>query len=88
MRQTQLKINGTDAETVDSIIELDNKAESLWIHMSAEEKRELLDKLLSNRWLDGLNVRYEIIKPLRTLAEMNGKSKLAEREGFEPSLGF
>lgn len=70
MKQTQLKINGTAAETVESIIELANKAESLWIHMSTEEKRELLDKLLSNRWLDGLTVRYEIIKPLRTLSEM------------------
>lgn len=70
MKQTQLKINGTAAETVESIIELANKAESLWIHMNTEEKRELLDKLLSNRWLDGLTVRYEIIKPLRTLAEM------------------
>lgn len=38
--------------------------------MARLERRELLDKPLSNRWLDGLTVRYEIIKPLRTLSEM------------------
>lgn len=70
MKQAQLKINESAVETVGSIIELANNAESLWIHMSIEERRELLDRLLSNRWLDGLTVRYEIVKPLRTLSEM------------------
>jgi hypothetical protein len=59
---------------VESIIELANKAESLWIHMSTEERRELLDKLLSNRWLDGITVQYEIVKPLRMISEMKENS--------------
>jgi site-specific DNA recombinase len=70
MKQSQLSINAAAAETVESIIELATNAESLWKHMTTEERRLLLDKLLSNRVLDGVTVRYEIIKPLRTLSEM------------------
>lgn len=81
MKQAQLKINETAGETVESIIELANKAESLWIHMSTEEKRELLDKLLSNRWLDGITAQYEIVKPLRMIAEM--KEDQNWRRGLE-----
>lgn len=74
MEQAQLSINDAGRETVESIIELANNAESLWKHMTAEERRELLDKLLSNQVLDGITVRYEIVKPLRTLAEMKEDS--------------
>ena len=70
MRQAQLAINDAALETVESTIELATNAESLWIHVKKEEKRELLGNLLSKRVLDGVTVRYEIIKPLRTLAEM------------------
>lgn len=74
MKQAQLSISDAAMETVESIIELATNAESLWIHMTKAEKRELLDNLLSNRVLDGVTVRYEIIKPLRTLAEMKENS--------------
>ncbi len=70
MKTAQLKINESAGETIESIIELTNNAESLWIHMTSEERKELLDKLLSNRWLDGITVRYELIKPFQTLSEM------------------
>ncbi len=70
MELAQLSINDAVGETVESIIELATNAESLWKHMTTEERRLLLDKLLSNRVLDGVTVRYEIIKPLRTLSEM------------------
>ncbi len=70
LEKAQLSINEAAAETVESIIELATNAESLWKHMTTEERKLLLDKLLSNRVLDGVNVRYEIINPLRTLSEM------------------
>lgn len=70
MMQAQTAISSVGKETVESIIELATNAESLWKHMTDLEKRELLDKLLSNRALDGVTVRYEIIKPLRTLSKM------------------
>jgi hypothetical protein len=79
MTQAQLSINNAAAETVESIIELATNAESLWKHMTTAERRLLLDKLLSNRILDGVTVRYEIIKPLRALSEMR-QDKLWRRE--------
>ena len=70
MKQTQLAINDVSNECVKSILQLATNAESLWKRRSSQERRELLNELLSNPVLDGLTVRYEIIKPLRTLSEM------------------
>jgi DNA invertase Pin-like site-specific DNA recombinase len=75
MKDAQLTINDAAAETVESIIQLATNVDSLWKHMTTEERRLLLDKLLSNRVLDGASVRYEIIKPLRTLGEMRENVK-------------
>lgn len=74
MDRAQGMINTAGRETVQSIIELATNAESLWNHMTNDERRSLLNKLLSNRSLDGVSVRYEIVKPLRTLSEMKEKS--------------
>ena len=74
MKIAQAKISDTAEETVESLIELATNAESLWNYMTNAERRELLGKLLSNRWLDGVTVRYEIVKPLRTLSEMKENS--------------
>ena len=79
MKQAQLTINDAALETVESIIELATNAESLWKHMTTEERRSLLDKLLSNRALDGVTVEYEIVKPLRTLSEMREDQKWRAR---------
>ncbi len=88
MEHAQLSINDAAAETVESIIELATNAESLWIHMSTAERRELLDKLLSNRVLDGVTVRYEIIKPLRTLSEMKQDQNWRRGRDLNPRYGF
>ncbi len=84
MEQAQLTINDAALETVESIIELATNAESLWKHMTTEERRSLLDKLLSNRVLDGASVRYEIIKPLRTLSEMREDQKWRRERDSNP----
>ncbi len=88
MQQAQLRINDVAAETVESIIELATNADSLWIHMTTEERRLLLDKLLSNRVLDGVTVRYELIKPLRTLCEMKTDSRWRRGGDLNPRYGF
>ena len=75
MERAQLAISDAGIETVESIIELATNAESLWKHMTTEERRLLLDKVLSNRVLNGATVEYQIIKPLRTLSEMREDSK-------------
>jgi hypothetical protein len=70
MKRAQLDINGAALETAKTILQLATNAESLWNLRTPEERRSLLDDLLYNPTLDGLSVRYEIIKPLRTLSEM------------------
>lgn len=80
MKRAQIDINGAALETVKTILQLATNAESLWKLRSPEERRLLLDDLLYNPTLDGLSVRYEIIKPLRTLSEM--KQDQSWRKGF------
>ena len=74
MEKAQLMINDAAGESVKSILELATNAESLWKRRSPEERRLFLEKLLSNPTLDVATVRYEIIKPLRTLSEMKENS--------------
>ena len=88
MERAQSTINDAGRESVQSIIELATNAESLWNHMTSEERRSLLNKLLSNRVLDGVSVRYEIVKPLRILGEMKEKSKWRRRRDSNPRYTF
>lgn len=62
----------TDAamEKSESILELATNAKSLWESMSPRDRREFLDKLVSNPVLDGVTVRYEIKKPFAILTQM------------------
>jgi DNA invertase Pin-like site-specific DNA recombinase len=88
MQQAQLAINGAALETVESIIELATNAESLWKHMTTEERRILLEKVLSNRVLNDVTVEYEIIKPLRTLGEMKLDEKWRREGDSNPRYQF
>jgi hypothetical protein len=49
MKQAQTAISDAALETVESIIELATNAESLWKHMTTEERRLLLDKGSSSK---------------------------------------
>jgi hypothetical protein len=60
-------------ETAKTVLELATSAKSLWISRSAYERREFLNKVLSNPILDGLTVRYELKKPFAVLLKMNEK---------------
>ncbi len=56
-------------------LELATKAKSLWISRNGHEKRELLEKLLSNPTLSGKTLRYDLKKPFSVLAEMREKNE-------------
>lgn len=57
-------------ETAQSTLELASSAKSLYLSRSPEEKREFLEKLLSNPTLDGQSLRYDLRKPFGVLAKM------------------
>lgn len=63
-------IDGAYLTTAKKILELAKTAKSLWEERSKEEKRDFLEKILSNRVLEGATVRYELKKPFRIVSEM------------------
>lgn len=75
MAQAQEEIDDAYLVTAKKILELAKNAKSLWLSRTLEERRDFLEKLLSNRVLDAPSVRYELKKPFRVLSEMVQKSQ-------------
>jgi site-specific DNA recombinase len=79
-------ISGVQLETARSTIELATMAKSLWKRRSPIERRQMLDLLLSNRTLDGVNVRYDLKKPFAVLAEMARKQDWRSQGDSNPCI--
>ncbi|MEN0059101.1 MAG: zinc ribbon domain-containing protein [Bdellovibrio sp.] len=62
-------------ETAKTVLELATNAKSLWNALPAEERRVMLEKLLSNPILDGLNVRFTLKKPFAVLVQMKNGAR-------------
>ncbi len=58
--------------TAQRTLELASRAKSLWNSRSPHERRDLLEKLLSNQSWDGVTARYDLRKPFDVLAKMRG----------------
>jgi hypothetical protein len=69
IEETQL-ITGSPKETAESVFELCKEAKSLWIQRSPWERKEFLEKVLSNPRLDGPTLRYDWKGPFKALAKM------------------
>jgi hypothetical protein len=71
----------TDAviEKAETILELAINAQSHWESMNAPERREFLNKLLSNPVLDGPTVRFDLKKPFMWLVKNPENSKWRAR---------
>jgi site-specific DNA recombinase len=67
-------------ETAKTVLELATSAKSLWISKSPQERRELLDLILSNPILDGLTVRFELKKPFAVLVGMKENVEWCTRQ--------
>ncbi len=70
MEKAHLDLDGAYLETAESILELATNAKLLWLSRSARERRDFLDKILSNPKLEGTNVRYTLRKPFLVIAKM------------------
>jgi hypothetical protein len=55
--------------TVDSLLNLSNRAKELFESSEIEEKRQLIKLVLQNLKLDGTLVRYDYLKPFSTIVE-------------------
>jgi site-specific DNA recombinase len=70
MAQAQLKITDAGMETAQTILELATTAKEQWKSRAPNERRDLLDLILSNPVLDGTTVRYKLRKPFRIISQM------------------
>ncbi len=70
LEQAQSEVDGAFLVTAEKILELSIKAKALWKTRTAQERRELLDQILSNPRLDGSTVRFDLRKPFSVLAKM------------------
>ena len=62
-------------ENVKSTFELAKNAKLLWNQRNDEERKMLLDKLLSNRKLDGVTVQYRLKKVFELVVKMTKNSE-------------
>ena len=76
----QLSLTSVVMETVQSILELAKNAKSFWNSEPLEEKKKVLDMILSNPVLDGINIEYDLKKPFEILKEMKGNSEWRTRQ--------
>ena len=65
--------------TAKRILELASRAKSLWNSRNAHEKRELLNKLLSNPTWDDTSADYDLKKPFAVLAKIRGEDEWRAR---------
>jgi site-specific DNA recombinase len=70
LEELQCSLNDAFRETAKSILELATTAKSLWLSRSPKERRDFLDKILSNPTLNGANIEFDLRKPFATIAEM------------------
>ena len=73
--KAQDEITGVVLETAKNILELAQMMPELYLRRTPQEKRELLEKILSNPVLDGVSVRYELKRPFSLIAKMASSSK-------------
>lgn len=71
-------------ETAKTVLELGKSAKSLWKDGAPEERRNLLDKLLSNPILDELNIQFNLKKPFAVLVEMKENEEWCARGDLNP----
>ncbi len=66
---------GSVKEIAVSTLQLATSVKTLWNSRSAWERREFLEKLLSNQRLRGATVEYELRKPFQVVSQMQRNSK-------------
>ncbi|MEW6777723.1 MAG: recombinase family protein [Bdellovibrionota bacterium] len=76
--------DGAYLVTAQKILELATKAKTLWNSRSPRDKRELLEKLLSNPRWDSATARYDLRKPFQVLAEMRQSENWRARRESNP----
>lgn len=70
LAHAQDQVTSSYMKTATRIIELAIRAKSLWEKRSPEERRAMVEMVLSNQTLEGQTLRYDLTKPFAKLAEM------------------
>lgn len=73
LEQNQMSITDKFYETSEKILELCIHAKSQWEKLNTQERLDFLQSVLSNQYLDGSTIRYNLKKPFAVLVEMKKK---------------
>jgi len=85
LREVDSEIDDGYLVTAHRVLELAKCAKTLWNGRTAQEKCELLEKLVCNPRLEGRTVRYDLRKPFAALAQMRGEGGWRPQGGSERS---
>ena len=80
IEELQLGLNSAVIETCKSVLELAKDSKSLWNEQPAIERKKVLDHILSNPVLNGVNVEYTLRRPFAILKEMKGDAEWCARQ--------
>lgn len=70
LQNISVEIDNKFLDTVKTTIELAINAKSLWNLGTREQRKALLDELLSNRFLNGVSVEYDLKSPFKELVNL------------------
>lgn len=84
LREADAMIDDGYLVTAHRVLELAKSARTLWNGRSAQEKCELLEKLVCNPRLEGRTVRYDLQKSFAALAQMRGEEGWRPRRDSNP----
>lgn len=80
IEEKTLSLTSAVVESCKSVLELASQAKSLWNSIPASERKKVLDRILSNPVLNGVNVEFNLRKPFRILKEMRGDTEWCARQ--------
>lgn len=78
--QAKTELDGTYLVTGKRILELSTSAKTLWNRRTGLQRREFLDKLLSNPRWDGASACWDYKKPWETVVQINQSSNWRARK--------
>jgi site-specific DNA recombinase len=88
LAQANDTIDGVYLETSKSILELATTARAQYLLATPEERRGMLDKILSNPVLDETTVRYDLKMPFVVLCEMKQKNDWRPQRESNPCFSL
>jgi hypothetical protein len=80
LEQLQKGLTSAVLDSAKTVLELAKSMKSIWKTMTIQERKEALDRVVSNPILNGVNVQFNLRKPFGVLIEMKQKENWCGRQ--------